>query len=64
MADPPKKERLLVVDDASDMREVLQRNLTAEGYRILTAAGVPEAVKIIKQAKGTLYVDETGKTYG
>ena len=25
---------------------------------------VPKAVKMIKQAKGTIYVDETGKTYG
>lgn len=25
---------------------------------------VPKAVKIIKQAKGTIYVDQTGKTYG
>ncbi|MHC4123256.1 MAG: MJ0042-type zinc finger domain-containing protein [Planctomycetota bacterium] len=25
---------------------------------------VPKAVKVIKQAKGTIYVDQTGKTYG
>ena len=25
---------------------------------------VPKAVKIIKQTKGTIYVDEAGKTYG
>ncbi|NQT04023.1 MAG: hypothetical protein HQ580_18500 [Planctomycetes bacterium] len=25
---------------------------------------VPKATKMIKQAKGTIYVDETGKTYG
>ncbi len=25
---------------------------------------VPKATKVIKQAKGTIYVDETGKTYG
>ena len=25
---------------------------------------VPKAVKIIKQAKGIIYVDETGRTYG
>ena len=40
--------KILVVDDASDMREVLQRNLTAEGYRILTATGAPDAVKILE----------------
>ncbi len=25
---------------------------------------VPKAVKIIKQSKGTIYVDQNGKTYG
>jgi uncharacterized Zn finger protein len=25
---------------------------------------VPRAVKVIKHARGTLYVDEAGKTYG
>jgi transposase-like protein len=25
---------------------------------------VSKAVKVIKQAKGTIYVDQTGKTYG
>jgi hypothetical protein len=25
---------------------------------------VPKATKVIKQAKGTIYVDEEGKTYG
>jgi hypothetical protein len=25
---------------------------------------VPKAAKVIEQSKGTIYVDETGKTYG
>jgi len=25
---------------------------------------VPKAIKVIKGATGTIYVDETGKTYG
>jgi hypothetical protein len=25
---------------------------------------VPKAVKVIKQANGTIYVDEAGRTYG
>jgi len=25
---------------------------------------VPKAIKVIKQAKGTIFVDEAGKTYG
>ena len=33
-------------------------------FKIPNLNEVPKAVKIIKQAKGTIYVDETGKTYG
>ena len=58
MTDPPKTERLLVVDDASDMREVLQRNLTAEGYRILTATGVPDAVRILETTSVDLVITD------
>jgi CheY-like chemotaxis protein len=35
------KERILVVDDSADAREVLRRNLTAEGYEVITAPGRP-----------------------
>ncbi|NIN71592.1 MAG: response regulator [Gemmatimonadetes bacterium] len=41
------KERILVVDDSADAREVLRRNLTAEGYEVFTAPGVAEAVEIL-----------------
>jgi DNA-binding NtrC family response regulator len=43
-----KKERILVVDDALDTLEVLQRNLTSRGYQVFTAPDVAEAVKILK----------------
>jgi phage FluMu protein Com len=33
-------------------------------FKIPKPEDVPEATKIIKRAKGTVYVDETGKTYG
>ncbi|MHC4475165.1 MAG: hypothetical protein ACYTEL_05955 [Planctomycetota bacterium] len=33
-------------------------------FKIPKLEDVPKAVKIIRQAKGTIYVDETGKTYG
>jgi hypothetical protein len=33
-------------------------------FKIPKLEEVPKAVKILKQAKGTIYVDETGKTYG
>ncbi|UCC72581.1 MAG: sigma-54-dependent Fis family transcriptional regulator [Gemmatimonadota bacterium] len=41
------KERILVVDDSPDAREVLRRNLAAEGYEVITAPGVVEAVEIL-----------------
>ena len=33
-------------------------------FKIPKLDEVPKAVEIIKNAKGTIYVDETGKTYG
>jgi len=38
---------ILVVDDAPDTVEVLERNLTGAGYDVLTARGVVEAVSIL-----------------
>jgi two-component system response regulator HydG len=42
------KEHILVVDDSPDTLEVLQRNLTSEGYQVFTAPGVPEALQILE----------------
>jgi DNA-binding NtrC family response regulator len=47
MPSSPKKERILVVDDSVNTLEVLQRNLTAEGYQVFTAPGVAEAIEIL-----------------
>ena len=33
-------------------------------FRVPKLDEVPKAAKVIKQAKGTIYVDESGKTYG
>jgi DNA-directed RNA polymerase subunit RPC12/RpoP len=33
-------------------------------FKVPTLDEVPKAVKIIKHAKGTIYVDQNGKTYG
>jgi two-component system response regulator HydG len=41
-------ERILVVDDSADAREVVSRNLSAEGYTVMTAPGVAEAVRILE----------------
>jgi DNA-binding NtrC family response regulator len=42
-----EKERLLIVDDAKDTLEVLQRNLSSQGYQIFTATSVAEAINIL-----------------
>ena len=43
-----KKESILVVDDVPNTVEVLQRNLTSQGYTVYTAPGVAEAIEITK----------------
>ena len=40
-------ERILIVDDASDTREVVQRNLEGEGYRVVSSPDVAGAVRIL-----------------
>ncbi|MBN2020657.1 MAG: sigma-54-dependent Fis family transcriptional regulator [Sedimentisphaerales bacterium] len=42
------KETILVVDDTPGTLEVLQRNLTAEGYITYTASGAAEALKLLE----------------
>ena len=42
-----KKDRILVVDDAPNTLELLQRNLTSQGYQVFTASKVPEAIKLL-----------------
>ena len=48
MPTPDESERILVVDDSKDTLEVLQRNLTSEGYQVFTAPGVAEAIDILE----------------
>ncbi len=43
-----EKENILVVDDAPDTLEVLQRNLTSQGYKVFIASGAVEAIKILE----------------
>jgi len=43
---PPSRETILVVDDVPNTVEVLQRNLASQGYTVLTAPGVAEALRI------------------
>jgi DNA-binding NtrC family response regulator len=47
MSPSNKKECILVVDDAPETLEVLQRNLISAGYIVYTAPDVAEALKIL-----------------
>lgn len=48
MATSTKKDSILVVDDAPDTIELLQRNLESRGYQVFTAPNAMEAIKILE----------------
>lgn len=48
MATSTKKDSILVVDDAPDTLELLQRNLESRGYQVFTAPNAMEAIKILE----------------
>jgi len=58
MADSVKKERILVVDDNPNTLEVLQRNLTSQGYQAFIASNVAEAIKILDVAPIDLVITD------
>jgi DNA-binding NtrC family response regulator len=58
MTPPTKKERLLVVDDSPQTLEVLQRNLTSEGYQVFAAASVTEAIRVLETTAVDLVVTD------
>src|SRR4030043_2115945 len=47
MVDSVRKERILIVDDTPNTLEVLQRNLTSQGYQTFIASQAAEAIKIL-----------------
>lgn len=53
-----QKERLLVVDDAPQTLEVLQRNLTSKGYQVFTAQSVAEAIRILETTTVDLVITD------
>jgi len=55
---PPKKERILVVDDAVDTLEVLQRNLTSQGYQVFTAQDVSQALRLLEDTPVDLVITD------
>jgi uncharacterized Zn finger protein len=59
---PKCSSKQLLDSGAADKRIRCQK--CGRLFRLPKLEELPKAVKIIKQAKGTVYVDQTGKTYG
>ena len=55
---PEETARILVVDDAPDTLEVVQRNLQARGYLVYTASAVAEAIRILEQTPVELVITD------
>ena len=49
--------RILIVDDSPATREVLQRNLCAEGHEVVSAANVAAAMAILSQGPVDLVIN-------
>ncbi len=58
MAPAAERERILVVDDAPDALELIERNLTASGYQVFTAPGAVEAIRILDSTPVDLVVTD------
>jgi len=58
MAGKSRKECILAVDDSEPTLEVIQRNLAAEGYRVLTADSVAMAAKLLEAKKIDLVITD------
>jgi transposase-like protein len=52
----------LLGEEAADKR--LRCKRCHNMFTVPSLKEVPKAVKIIRQSKGTIYVDQNGKTYG
>ncbi len=58
MLEAKEEEKILVVDDAPDTLELLQRSLTAEGYKVFTAASVADALRLLDRAAVDLVITD------
>ncbi len=58
MKNPSKKESILVVDDAPDTLEMLQRNLLSRAYQVFTASSVAEAIRLLESAAVDLVITD------
>jgi len=53
-----ENELILIVDDSRETLEMLERNLRSEGYKVLTASGVAEAVNILDDTPVDLVITD------
>lgn len=58
MSRAEKKECILVVDDSPDTLELINRNLTSQGYQVYTSSGVSEAIKILDSESVDLVITD------
>ena len=58
MTSAVKKDSILVVDDAPNTREVLQRNLAAQEYQVFTSPDVADAIKILNSTPIDLVITD------
>lgn len=58
MPNTPEKGRILAVDDTPSTLELLQRNLTSQGYRVFTASNVSEAIRMLESAPVDLVITD------
>ena len=59
----PKCGNNWILDSSAADRRITCRECR-KLFRVPKLDDVPKAVEVIKEAKGTIYVDEAGKTYG
>ena len=58
MSSSGEKARILVVDDTPATLEVLERNLTAQGYQVFTSPGAAEAIEILDSTRVDLVITD------
>jgi putative two-component system response regulator len=58
MGTPPPQERLLVVDDEEQIRTLLTRLLTAQGYECVTAESAAEARRVLRETPIALVLSD------
>ena len=58
MRNNSERERILVVDDSPETLEMLERYLRSEGYEVLTAPSVAEAINILDDTLADLVITD------